>query len=95
MVLVGAHGRLVTATTLATTSASGGTLIRAVVSDAATVCAENRPYAIVIPQEVYDFGGSEFDALARDLSAGLVVVPSTVPAAVLGALLIEEASRLG
>ncbi len=35
------------------------------------------------------------DALARDLSAGLVVVPSTVPAAVLGALLIEEASRLG
>lgn len=74
---------------------SGGVVVAADIASVATVAAEGRPYAIVIPRDVYDFGASEFDALARDLSAGLVVVPDGVRLAVLAAMLGEESQRLG
>ncbi len=75
--------------------ASGGQALRADLASVATVAAERRPYALIIPREVYEFGASEFDALARDLDTGLIVVPDGVRLAVLSAMLSEEAVRLG
>lgn len=94
VVLVGGGGRLAHSALDAAMASSGARLVTTELSRAATVCAEARPYAIVIPQEVYDFGGSEFDALARDVGAGLVVVPQGVAPSVLAAMLQEEAMRL-
>lgn len=93
--MIGGTGRLHQLANQAATSASGARVVRADVSEAATVCAEIRPYAILVAQEVYEFGGSEFDALARDIDAGLVVVPEHIAAPVLSAALLDEAARLG
>lgn len=95
VVLIGGTGRLEQLANQAAISASGARVIRAEVSDAATVCAELRPYAILVAKDVYEFGGSEFDALARDVDAGLLVVPEQIAAPVLSAALLEEAVRLG
>ena len=48
----------------------------ATVADVATVCATWRPIAIVVPREIYDFDGSEFDALARDAGGEVVTLPT-------------------
>ena len=95
VVLVGGAGLLKETVQYATLSASGAQAVPAEVASAASVAAEMRPYAIIVPEDVYQFGGQEFDALARDVDAGLVVVPRNVPLAVLTAMLGEEASRLG
>ncbi|MFO0552862.1 MAG: hypothetical protein U0271_31020 [Polyangiaceae bacterium] len=95
VVLVGATNKLVDVVKQAAFSASGGGVFLTDIAGAATLCAEVRPYAIVIPEEVYWFGGAEFDALARDVDAGLVVVPPTIQMAVLSASLLDEAARLG
>jgi len=95
VVLVGGEGRLATVVSDAALSASGAHTFLAELASAATVCAEERPYAIVIPDDIYDFGGSEFDALAKDLGAGLVIVPSGIRTQVLTAMICEEATRLG
>lgn len=95
VVLIGGNGELTFTSQNAALSASGAYVVRAEIAASATVCAEVRPYAIIVPNDVYDFGGAEFDALARDIGAGLVVVPSTVQLGVLAALLSEEALRLG
>lgn len=95
VVLIGGNGELTFTAQNAALSASGAHVMRAELASSATVCAEVRPYAIIVANDVYDFGGAEFDALARDVDAGLVVVPSTVQLGVLAALLSEEALRLG
>lgn len=95
VVLVGGNGGLAFTAQNAALSASGAHVVRAELASSATVCAEVRPYAIIVPNDVYDFGGAEFDALARDIDAGLLVVPSTVQLGVLAAMLSEEALRLG
>ena len=95
VVLVGGPEPLATRTRAAAASASAAHVHATGVASLATVCAEMRPYAIIIPNDLYEFGGPEFDALARDLNAGLVVVPTGVQQAVLVALLSEEAARLG
>lgn len=93
--MIGGTGRLQQLANQAAASASGARVIRAEMADAATVCAELRPYAILVTKDVYEFGGSEFDALARDIDAGLVVVPEQIAAPVLSAALLDEAARLG
>ncbi len=75
-------------------SASGARLIKADLGKLTTVATENRPFAIIVPKEIYEFGGSELDALARDVMAELLVVPHSVQSAVLTALLVEAAARL-
>lgn len=75
--------------------ASAAFVVRARLADVATVAAETRPYAIVVEKEIYDFGGAEFDALARDLEAELLPCKPTIQQAVLTALLQEAAVRLG
>lgn len=93
--VVGALGKLVETCGRAAMNASAARALSTDVKGAATLVAELRPYAIVIPEEVYDFGGAEFDALARDVGAGLVVVPPAIQEGLLVALLMEEAARLG
>lgn len=95
VVLVGGNGELTFTAQNAALSVSGAYVVRAELATSATVCAEVRPYAIVVSNDVYDFGGAEFDALARDVDAGLLVVPSTIQLGVLAAMLSEEALRLG
>jgi hypothetical protein len=35
-----------------------------------------RPFAIVLSEEIYAFDAAEFDALARDVQAALIAVPT-------------------
>ena len=95
VVLVAASPGLSITVKHAVLEASGGLVIVCDLSSMTTVAAESRPYAIVVPRDVYEFGRSEFDALARDLDTGLVVVPEGVRLAVVSAMLSEEAMRLG
>jgi len=76
-------------------AATGAQTVAATIASAATICAELRPYAIVVPREVYEFGGAEFEALARDVEAGLLAVPEGIQVGLLTALLSEEGARLG
>jgi hypothetical protein len=76
-------------------TSSGANLLACDVSSVATVVAECRPYALVVPRVLYEFGGDEFNALARDVDAELVVVPEGIKLAVLTAILSEAAQRLG
>lgn len=95
VVLVGAEGELLETVRQASLYASGAQTIEASLDNLATVAAERRPYAIVVPRDVYDFGGSDLDALARDVDAGLVVVSDSVQLELLVASLGDAASRLG
>ncbi len=95
VVLVGGDGELEETTRQAAMYASGAALVVTPVASLATVAAERRPYAIVVPRHLYDFGGSELDALARDVGAGLFVVNESVQVELLRASLADAASRLG
>ncbi|HKU41790.1 MAG TPA: hypothetical protein VJR89_26720 [Polyangiales bacterium] len=51
------------------------------VAGAATQVASTRPFALVISEEIYGFDSAEFDALARDVQASVITVPTDgVPA---------------
>lgn len=76
-------------------NASGADVLPCDVSSVATVVAECRPYALIVPRVLYEFGGDEFNALARDVDAELVVVPEGIKLAVLTTILSEAAQRLG
>jgi hypothetical protein len=43
---------------------------------AATQVASARPFALVISEEIYGFDSSEFDALARDVQATVITLPT-------------------
>lgn len=94
VLVVGASDGLASRTADAARAASGGFVTRAGIAQATSLATETRPFAIVLPQELYDFGGDDFDALARDVHAELVVVPDNVQGPVLEALLLEAAARL-
>lgn len=94
VLLIGGEGTLETVVERAAMAACGARVIRAGLQKLTTVATENRPFAIVVAKEIYEFGGAELDALARDVSAELIPVPHTVQAPVLTALLIEAAARL-
>jgi hypothetical protein len=95
VILVGGEGALVETARQAALYASGAQLLETPLASLATIATERRPYAIVVPRHIYDFGGSELDALARDIGAGLVVVVESVRAEVLMTSLADAASRLG
>lgn len=94
VVLIGGSPRLVEATRRAATSACGAHVATATIETAASVATASRPFGIVVPKELYEFGGTEFDALARDVRAELIVVPESIQSPVLTALIIEAASHL-
>jgi hypothetical protein len=47
------------------------------VSELATEAARHLPFAVLISEATYDFDPEEFDALARDVRACLIPIPST------------------
>jgi hypothetical protein len=59
-------------------------VVRAQLASAATHVASERPFAIVISNELYAFDAAEFDALARDVKAEVLALPTAgVPIEVL------------
>jgi hypothetical protein len=87
-------GRLVEIAQRAASQACGARVVQADLKTASTIAAEYRPFAMVVAKDIYEFGGPEFDALARDVRAELIVVPHSIQAAVLAALIVEAASKL-
>jgi hypothetical protein len=51
-------------------------VVRAQLASAANHVARERPFAIVISDELYAFDADEFDALARDVRADLLALPT-------------------
>ncbi|MFO0616610.1 MAG: hypothetical protein U0414_28715 [Polyangiaceae bacterium] len=94
VVLIGGSPRLAEAARRAALSACGARVTTATVEMAATVATASRPFGLIVPKDIYEFGGSEFDALARDIRAELIVVPDSIQSPVLTALIIEAASHL-
>jgi hypothetical protein len=64
-------------------------VVRADIASAATDVARERPFAILISDQLYAFDADEFEALARDVRATLLPLPTAgVPMQVLYARLM-------
>jgi hypothetical protein len=92
VLLVGGSDRLAVWCDDAAAAASGAMIERCDMKTAATAATQIRPFAIVIPEDLYEFDTTELDALARDVQASLVVVSESIEREELMALLLE-ASR--
>jgi hypothetical protein len=76
VVVIGGPDTLIEAVQRVTTSATNARVVTTDIASAATHVARERPFAIVVSDEVYAFDASEFDALARDVRAALIVLPT-------------------
>lgn len=76
VVVIGGPSKMVEAAKKAAAVAAGAIVVACSVNDAATTAAKNRPFALVVSQEVYEFDSSEFKALARDVKAELITIPT-------------------
>lgn len=76
VVVVGGPPALVEATQLVAQLLPRVSVQSCAVPQAATTVAKALPFAIVMSEDVYVFDPHEFDALARDVRAKLVQVPS-------------------
>lgn len=76
VVVIGGPDELVEATRRAASLVTNATLVTTDVGGAATNVARARPFAVVISDELYCFDSREFDALARDVQARLIVLPT-------------------
>ncbi len=76
VVVVGGPTKMVEAAKKASAVAAGAIAVACPVNDAATIAAKNRPFALVVSQEVYEFDSDEFIALARDVKAQLITIPT-------------------
>lgn len=74
VVVVGGPRELIDAARQAAGIAAAAKIETAELSNAATVVATHRPFAIVMSEDVYAFDAAEFDALARDVNATLLKV---------------------
>jgi hypothetical protein len=74
VVVVGGPRELIEATRQAAGIAAAARIETAELSNAATVVATCRPFAIVMSEDVYAFDAAEFDALARDVNAALLKI---------------------
>lgn len=54
----------------------GARVVKTQIATAANHIARERPFAIVISDELYAFDANEFDALARDVRASLLALPT-------------------
>ncbi len=77
VVVVGGPKELVDAARSAAVVAAAARVAIAELSNAATVIATARPFAIVISADIYSFVSAEFDALARDVNATLLKVETS------------------
>jgi hypothetical protein len=76
VVVIGGPDELVEATRRAASLVTNASLVASDVAGAATNVARARPFAVVISDELYGFDAREFDALARDVQARLIVLPT-------------------
>ena len=74
VVVVGGPRELIEATRQAAGIAAAAKVETAELSNAATIVATFRPFAIVMSEDVYAFDSAEFDALARDVNATLLKI---------------------
>lgn len=74
VVVVGGPPELIEATRQAAGIAAAAKVETAELTNAATVVATFRPFAIVMSEDMYAFDAAEFDALARDVSAALLKI---------------------
>jgi len=79
VVLVGGSEDLLHTCQKAAALAAAARVEPCTIRNAATKVATWRPFAIVVPEAIYDFDASEFKALARDVGAVLVTVDSSLP----------------
>jgi hypothetical protein len=84
VVVVGGPETLVEAVKHVTLNTTNARVAQTDLASAATKVARSRPFAIVISEEIYAFDAAEFDALARDVKAELISLPTdNVPQKVL------------
>ena len=76
VVVIGGPPSLIDAVQRACEPIPGSTIELASLRDAATKVAELWPFAIVMSEDVFGFDPSEFNALARDVAAKLVTLPT-------------------
>lgn len=76
VLVIGGPDELVEATRRAASLVTNAAVVTADVASAATKVAITRPFAIVVSDELYGFDSGEFDALARDVKASLIALPS-------------------
>jgi hypothetical protein len=74
VVVVGGPPELIEATRQAAGIAAAAKVETAELTNAATVVATFRPFAIVMSEDMYAFDAAEFDALARDVNAALLKI---------------------
>jgi hypothetical protein len=76
LIVVGGPDALVEAVKRASSLATNAKIVTTDLAGAATQVARERPFAIVVSDEVYAFDAGEFDALARDVQAVLIALPT-------------------
>lgn len=76
VVVIGGPDALIEAVRRASSNATSARLVTTDIADAATNVARERPFAIVVSDEIYGFDADEFDALARDVNAVLIALPT-------------------
>ncbi|HEX2675845.1 MAG TPA: hypothetical protein VHM19_04380 [Polyangiales bacterium] len=76
VVVVGGPETLVEAVRHVTLTTTNARIAQTDIASAATKVARSRPFAIVISEEIYSFDAAEFDALARDVKAALIAIPT-------------------
>jgi hypothetical protein len=74
VLLVGGTNELLEVTRRAARSVPPANVVFCELRDAPTRVAELWPFAIVMSDDLYAFDSSEFDALARDVKARLIIV---------------------
>lgn len=76
VVVIGGPEALIEAVRRCSATVTAARLISADVQSAATRVAAARPFALVISDELYGFDSGEFDALARDVRATVIALPT-------------------
>lgn len=79
VVVVGGPAELVEATRRAAGIVAAARVETAELNTAATQVATHRPFAVVMSEDVFAFDASEFQALARDVKASLILVDTGNP----------------
>lgn len=84
LVVVGGPDALIEAVKHVTLTTTNARVVQSDLASAATKVARARPFALVVSDEIYAFDSAEFDALARDVQAELIALPTDgVPAKLL------------
>jgi hypothetical protein len=76
VVVIGGPEPLIEAVRHVNEIATSAHVTTADLASAATLVARERPFAIVVSDEIYGFDAAEFDALARDVGATLIALPT-------------------